>query len=231
MLLHKSGRFFLTEKNVFNTEFGLVNVREGKVISSKGEEFTVTRPFFHDLWTKIRRGPQITHWKDLGFIVSITGVGSGWKIIEAGSGSGFSTCFFANIVGETGHVFSYEVNPKFLRLARENVKWCGMERRVTFKLKDVYTGGFEEEDVDLVFLDLPEPWRCFEHAWNALKPAGYLVCYLPTIEQVVKCLHQKFTVPEVYEVLHREWKVSPTRPKNTGLTHTAFIVKMRKMEG
>ncbi len=230
LLIHKSGKTFITDKSTFNTEFGLIEVKEGAVKSSKGEPFTVTKPFFYDLWQRVKRGPQITHWKDLGLVTAITGIGPGWHIVEAGSGTGFSTCFFANIVGEDGHVYSYEKNPRFLRLAQENVKQCGLENRVTFKLRDVYEGGFDEKNVDMVFLDLAEPWLAFEHAWNALKPGGFLIIYVPTVEQLLKCKSEGFTEPEIFEVIVREWKHSPTRPKNTGLLHTAFIIKMRKME-
>ena len=232
LLIHaRSGRTYITDREMFNTEYGLVRVKVGEQISSTGEKFLVTDPFFVDLWRRIRRGPQITHWKDLGLVSVLTGVGPGWRIVEAGSGSGFSTCFFAHIVGPSGHVYSYESNPRHMRIARENVAHCGYLDRVTFVDKDI-SKGIDQRDVDLVFLDLPEPWLVFEHALKALKPGGFLVCYVPSTDQVRRCIDaisDGFTPFGVYETFVRTWKTSPAlRPENTGILHTAFVLVTRK---
>lgn len=232
LLIHlRTGRTYLTDRERFNTEYGLVPVEDGEQTSSTGEKFLVTDPSFVDLWRRIRRGPQITHWKDLGLILVLTGLGPGWKVVEAGSGSGFSTCFFAHVVGPSGHVYSYESNPRHMRIARENVERCGYSDRVTFLDRDI-SEGIEQEGVDLVFLDLPEPWLTFEHALTALKPGGFLACYVPSTDQVRKCVDSVpsgFTPFSVYETIVRAWKTSPAlRPENTGILHTAFVLITRK---
>ncbi len=232
LLIHaRTGKTYITERQSFNTEFGLVRVEDGEQRSSTGEPFLVTDPWFVDMWHRIRRGPQITHWKDLGLLAALTGLGPGWRVVEAGSGSGFATCFFAHIVGPSGHVYSYEKNPRFLRIARENAERCGLSN-VTFHDRPVEEG-ITEKDVHLVFLDLPEPWHAFHHAAAALRPAGFLALYLPSVEQVkmaVEALPDAFAPFSVHEVIYRRWKAGDvTRPENTGLLHTAFLLITRKV--
>lgn len=232
LLIHRpTGKRYLAKSLPHNTEYGLVR-EGGRTESSTGEPFTVTEPRFVDLWLKIRRGPQWTHPKDLSLIVGLTGVGPGWRVVDAGTGSGFAASFFAYHVRPDGHVYSYDVRPQNLRIGRENAELFGLSDYITFKEGSVYEG-IEERDVDLVFLDLPEPWWAFEHAAEALKVGGFLVLYLPTVDQVLtakKELTDEFTPFEVYEVLLRKWKNTDIlRPENTGLLHTAFILISRRV--
>lgn len=230
LLIHRrSGKRYIATSLPFNTEYGLIK-GEGRTESSTGESFTVTEPRFVDLWLRLKRGPQWTHPKDLSILLGLTGLGPGWRVVDAGTGSGFAASFFAYHVRPDGHVFSYDVRPQNLRIGRENAELFGLQDYIAFKEGSVYDG-IEEEDVDLVFLDLPEPWKAFKHAANALKLGGFLVLYLPTVDQVLRAkaeLPDDFTPFEVYEVILRRWKNTDVlRPENTGLLHTAFILISR----
>ena len=234
LLLHRSGKTYVVkDKPVFNTEYGLVEVKEGLQKSSTGEEFLITEPFFRDLWFRIKRGPQIAHWKDLGLITSLVGIGAGWKILEIGGGSGFSTFYWSNLVGKSGKVVSYEKNPKHYKLLLQNLELIHADNIVLYP-DDPKESGIEERDFDMVFLDVPEPWELLEVVRPVLRPGGFLVSYLPTIEQVKKLeesLGDVFTFPEVHEVIHREWKLGGrTRPLSSGILHTAFIVITRRLK-
>ena len=234
LLIHRSGKTYLApDRATFNTEYGLVELKEGVVESSTGEKFLITRPWFVDRWMRIRRGPQISHWKDLGLLVSLTGLGSGWKVLEVGTGSGFSTLFFANIVGEKGLVVSYEKNPRHWRIAEENIS------KFSFSNIKLFKGDIKEnppeDSFDLAFLDIPDPWSVLSIVREHLLPGGFLSSYLPTVEQVHKLesslLEEGFSEPTVHEVLYREWKLGGrTRPLSSGILHTAFLVLSRKME-
>jgi tRNA (adenine57-N1/adenine58-N1)-methyltransferase len=232
LLIHRpTGKRYLAKELPYNTDLGKVD-GSGRVESSKGEPFTVVEPRFVDLWLKMKRGPQWAHPKDLSIVVGLTGLGPGWRVVDAGTGSGFAANFFAYHVRPDGHVYSYDCRENHLRIGKENAELFGLSDYITFKHASVYEG-IEEKDVDLVFLDLPEPWRAFEHAAAALKPGGFLVLYLPTVDQVLtakKELTDDFTPFEVYEVLLRRWKNTDIlRPENTGLLHTAFILISRRV--
>ena len=45
------------------------------------------------------------------------------------------------------------------------------------------TEGIDEQDLDRILLDLPEPWNVVPLAARALRPGGILLAYLPTINQ------------------------------------------------
>ncbi len=231
MIHRPSGKRYISKSLPHNTEYGLVR-EEGRTVSSTGEPFTVTEPRFVDLWLKVRRGPQWTHPKDLSIILGLTGIGPGWRVVDAGTGSGFAANFFAYHVRPDGHVYSYDVRPQNLRIGRENAELFGLSDHITFKDGSVYES-IDERGVDLVFLDLPEPWRAFGNAAKALRTGGFLVLYLPTIDQVLRAREERtndFTPFEVYEVLLRKWKNTDIlRPENTGLLHTAFIMISRKI--
>ena len=231
LINRKNGRRYVSPSLPYNTEYGIVR-RTGRVESSTGEPFTVAEPRFADLWLKLKRGPQWAHPKDMSMVVGLTGVGQGWRVVDAGAGSGFAANFFAYYVRPKGHVYSYDVRHNNLHIARENAELLGLQDYISFKHGSVYDG-ICEKDLDLVFLDLPEPWRAYKHAADALKLGGFLVLYLPTVDQVVhakKELPEDFTPFEVYEVILRSWKNTDIlRPENVGLIHTAFILVSRRV--
>ena len=71
---------------------------------------------------KIQHGTQIVYPKDLGYIVSRTGIQNGHKIVEIGTGSGSLTTFVASIVKPRGHVHTFDVDSKFMAIAEKNIK-------------------------------------------------------------------------------------------------------------
>ncbi|AAL82020.1 tRNA methyltransferase [Pyrococcus furiosus DSM 3638] len=229
-------------KKDFHTDLGILKLEEivGKnygesIVSHKGYEFKILKPKIVDLIEKMKRGPQIVHPKDAALIVAYAGISPGDFIVEAGVGSGALTLFLANIIGPTGRIVSYEIREDFAKLAWENIKWAGFDDRVEIKIKDIYEG-IDEENVDHVILDLPQPERVVEHAAKALKPGGYLVAYLPCANQVIR-LHEKlaefrdvFLKPKTIDVVvfEQEVKKECIRPRTTILAHTGYITFARK---
>lgn len=181
----------------------------------------------------LKRGPAILLPKDFAAVVAFTGLGSGDKVIEAGSGSGWATLMLANIVGNTGRVYSYEKREEFLKIAKSNVEKLGFEN-VEFKTRDVVINGFEETNVDLAFLDFGGSQNAVKFAFNALKSKGWLCSYLPNVEQMrifnEKCTEAGFKVEKNITIEARKWLVREqgTRPENFGLVHTAFLCFARK---
>ncbi len=67
--------------------------------------------------------------------------------------------------------------PEFQHLAHKNLERLGLADRVEFKLRDIVEG-FDERNVDAVFLDLPNPQDYLLQVKEALKPGGLPWQYL-----------------------------------------------------
>jgi len=243
LLVHrKTGKkiLILNKEKDYNTEFGIIKkedlqkAKEGDIIKTHlGEEFIVLEERFVDKIEKIRRGPQITHPKDIGMIISYTGLSSGWRVVELGTGTGMLTVYLANVVKPDGHVYSYEIREDFLKIAEENLKFLGLENYVTLKLKDCREG-IDEKEVDLVISDFRDPWNALEHIYNALRIGGFYVALFPNILQVYELIEKAcnyFKLEKIFTVHLIEWvyKKSVLRPKNMQLYHTEFIIIFRKI--
>lgn len=195
-------------------------------------EYTLLKPRFVDIFMNIRRGPQIITLKDAALICSLTGLSSGDKIVEAGTGSGALTIFLANHVQPKGKIFAYEVREDFLKLSQDNVEFAGLSKYVSFKNKDIYKG-IEEKEVDLVVADVPEPWRITKFAEKALVPGGCMVCYVPTMNQLIALANADWS--GFFEVFALESQIrymnmvpKAVRPATKGLTHTGYLCFARK---
>jgi len=186
-----------------------------------------------DVLKKLARGPQIITLKDAAIISAFTGMSPGDLVVDAGSGSGFLAIYMGNLVRPEGKVVSYERRPDFAKLAKGNVKKAGLEGYVTIKEKDIYEG-IDEHDVDVITLDLPEPWNAVEHSRRALKDRGFLVSYVPTVEQVRRfasqCEKSGLKHVKTVECCVREMVLHErgTRPQIKGIMHTGYITFVRK---
>ena len=244
VLLDPRGKRYLVtiKEGEFHTDLGVINLSDlvgkefGVIINSHTDyPFRVLKPRIVDYVDKMKRGPQIIHPKDAAQIVAFAGISPGDIIIEAGVGSGALTLFLANIIGLNGKIIGYEIREDFAKLAWRNVEWAGFSDRVEIKLRNIYEG-IEEDNVDHIILDLPQPENVVEHAVQSLKPGGFLVAYTPCINQVdrfYKKLNEykkHFTKPKTIECLVREQEIKKEciRPRTTMLAHTGYITFVRK---
>ncbi len=232
------GEKFTTADGVFDLG-ELVGQLPGTIVRSHlGHPLVAVRPNPAD-WVlyAVKRQTQITYPKEMGYILVRAGVGPGSLVLETGSGSGASTLMFAMAVGDSGHVFSYERRPEFSALAQRNLERVGLRHRVTFKVRDI-AEGFDERDVDVVFLDVREPWLYLPQGLEALASGGSLVVLVPTTNQISETLRAMRGLPlvdvEVSELLLRHYKPNPDRlrPEDRMVAHTAFLIFARKsMQG
>jgi len=203
-----------------------------QVVSHLGSTFFLLPPALGSLLQETRRNTQIMYPKDIGFVLVNMGIGPGMHVIEAGTGSGAMTTALAWTVGETGHVYTYEVRSEFQNLARKNLDRLGLADRVTLQLKDIIDG-FEEIGVDALFLDLPNPYDYMSQVRQALKPGGFFGCILPTMNQVARLLPilhlNQFAFVDVCEIILRYYKSNPQRlrPTDRMVAHTGYLIFAR----
>ena len=238
VLVNRFGKKFYFRGSDVHTKFGVIRAediaksKDGDIIKSNtNEEFFIISPSFLDIYRKIKRSPQIIPLKDLAFIVSETGVNKESMVVEAGAGSGASACFFANLVKE---VITYDIREDFLEIAKENIEFLSL-KNITIKNKDIYNG-IDEGDVDLILLDLPEPWKAIDSGTKALKVGGFMVAYSPTIPQISDFAEEarkrnELLVLKIAEIAEREWeaKERKVRPKSQAIGHSGFMVFVRKV--
>jgi len=234
ILIDKKGNIHYWIKGDLHTQFGVVKEQDiektdGILKSNWDKEFLCFNASFIDQFNKLNRGPAVPHIKDIAYIITYTGINKDSKILDAGTGCGFLALFLANI---SDNVTSYESNKETLKIAEGNIKKLNL--KIKLKNKDIYQG-IEEKDLDLITLDLLEPWLVLPHAEKSLKHGAFLVSYLPNITQVQKLIEESkrynFYQDKILELIEREWIVNDkiVRPKNQIIGHTAFLVFLRKI--
>jgi tRNA (adenine57-N1/adenine58-N1)-methyltransferase len=196
-----------------------------------GARYLAVRPRLADLVLAMPRAAQVVYPKDLGALLLAADVFPGARVLEAGVGSG---ALSMALLRAGAHVVGYEVRDDFARRAARNVEDAlGPSVPYSIRAADVYEG-IEEEDLDRVVLDLPEPWRVVGNAARALVPGGLLACYLPTINQTAQLREAiaegPYVLAETFEVLQRSWHVEgrSVRPDHRMVAHTGFITVARR---
>ncbi len=207
------------------------------VTTNKGHYLLAVKPTMADFALEMPRIATVGYPKDMGAVLVYGDFFPGARVLEAGCGSGAMTMTLLRAVGPTGVIYSYDTRQDMIDRASSNVAAVITDHsNVCFKLGDVYQG-FDETDLDRIFLDLPEPWQVAPHAATALVPGGIFVSFLPTILQVHELVRElrllgTFEIIETMEVLIRNWVVRgrSVRPDHRMIGHTGFITTARKCE-
>lgn len=203
---------------------------------SSGENYLVLRPTYADLIPHLPRAAQVIYPKDTGPLLIWGDVYPGATVIEGGVGAGALTIALLRAIGPAGRLISYEIREDFAAAARRNVAtFFGEAPNWTLKLRDLYEG-FDEADVDRLFLDLPEPGRAMGVVARALRPGGVIISYVPTalqLKDTVEALQHSddFAEIESFETLMRHWQVKglSVRPVHRMVAHSAFIIIARRL--
>ncbi|MBW2989115.1 methyltransferase domain-containing protein [Candidatus Woesearchaeota archaeon] len=239
ILISEEGKMFYIKdiSKDFHCQFGLVKAKDlrkkagSEARTNTGKKLRVSEPSFIDCYKKIKRAPQIITRKDVGMIIAETGINKESKAVDAGAGSGALACFLANICKE---VTTYDVRKDFIKIVEGNKEFLNLGN-LKIKNKDIYKG-ISERDVDLVTLDVPEPWKAIGAVKKALKAGGFLVSYSPTIPQVMDFIgkvngDKGIMHLKTIEVIQREWEIDgrKVRPKTTQTVHTGFLSFCRKV--
>ncbi len=221
-------RGYLSHNDLIGKSWG------SRVVTHMGSPYVLLQPSLADILIETKRNTQIMYPKDIGFILVTMDIGPGKHVLEAGTGSGSFTTALAYSVGPQGRVTSYESRPEFQYLAQKNLDRLGLIDRVEFKLRDI-AQGFDEKNIDAVFLDLPNPQDYIQQAKGALKPGGYLGSILPTTNQVSLLLialrRANFAFIEVCEVILRYYQAVADRfrPTDRMVAHTGYLIFARSV--
>jgi tRNA (adenine57-N1/adenine58-N1)-methyltransferase catalytic subunit len=205
-----------------------------QIFTHLGKAYFLLQPSLSDVLRDLKRNTQIMYPKDIGFVLVTMGIGPGVHVVEAGTGSGALTIAMAWAVGETGRVTSYDQRLEMQNLARKNLERLGFLERVTLKQRDI-AEGFDEQNVDALFLDVPNPYDYLLQARRALKPGGYFGTILPTVNQITRLLdafyQYDYAFVDVCEIMLRYYKTVAERfrPTDRMVAHTGYLAFARPM--
>lgn len=232
----------VTLEKKLHTHLGIIDISAtigleygSAVRTTEGKLIFLIEPTLHDFIMKSERRTQIVYPKDLGYIAARTGLKNGSKVLEIGTGSGALATFMAGIVKPEGHIYSYDVNPDFMEIARRNLEKAGMIEYVTMQQHDPHQG-VEVREADVAVVDLGDPWTVLDQVHEALKGSGAFVAICPTMNQIEKTATELkkagYADVDCVELLIRtmEAREGMTRPSMRMIGHTTYLVFARKVE-
>jgi tRNA (adenine57-N1/adenine58-N1)-methyltransferase catalytic subunit len=247
LLIDQRGKrhlIFLRKSETFHSDRGwishdaVIGQPEGTwVRSSMGLRYVALRPTLAEFVLDMPRGAQVIYPKDLAMILFWADVYPGCRVLEAGMGSGALTLALLRAVGPDGRVITFEQREEFARRALANIHMrCGEVTNLTVRLGAVEDGVGDEEPVDRVVLDLPEPWKLAPAMARVLRPGGIFMSYVPTIIQAQQTAEslgrdRHWALVETFETLFRPWNIEgqSVRPFHRMVAHTGFITVARRV--
>ncbi len=241
MILDERGKkYVLKLGEEFQSDLGIIkadvldNAEVGDEVKSHLDHtFKIMKPNINDFIDIMDRRCSILLKKDIGLVLAHTGLGAGSKVVDAGTGAGAIALNFGNVVGSEGHVYTYEIREDFAEVAKKNIGNFGIEN-VTVKNQNI-KDGIDEDNLDLVFLDLPKPFEIFEEVWDSLNVGGWLAVYAPYIDQAKLSYRVAnklgFYDIEIIELLERglEIRQQGVRPKTRMVGHSGYLLFARKL--
>jgi tRNA (adenine57-N1/adenine58-N1)-methyltransferase len=232
----------VTLEKKLHTHLGIIDISAtigleygAAVRTTEGKLIFLIEPTLHDFIMKSERRTQIVYPKDLGYIAARTGLKNGSKVLEIGTGSGALATFMAGIVKPEGHIYTYDVNPDFMQIARRNLEKAGMIEYVTMNQHDPHQG-VDVREADVAVVDLGDPWTVVDQVHESLKGSGAFVAICPTMNQIEKTATELkksgYADVDCVELLIRtmEAREGMTRPSMRMIGHTTYLVFARKVE-
>jgi len=233
----KIKEYFAMPEGELHTDLGVINLDElrtktfGDTISSHlGVEFIIQKPRAPDFFAHAKRSGAPMMPKDIGVIISNTGLCSSDCVLDAGTGSGILAIYLGMIAKR---VVSYEIREEFFEIAMENIALTGLTN-IELRLGDIVEELQKlDEKFDVVTLDTIAAAEVVPHVPKVLYPGGFLAVYSPFFEQAkeIREAIAKTNCTEVRTLENIEREISfterGTRPSTARVGHTGFITIAR----
>ena len=232
----------ISKKESLHTHIGIIKHSDAigkeygsRLMTNKDKYVYLLAPTMYDYVMKIQHGTQIVYPKDIGYIIARAGLGDGQKVLEIGTGSGSLTSFVASVVKPRGHVYTFDVDENFMKIAEKNIKKANVSKYVTQHNLDLKTAKkMPLEEMDMAIIDLGDPWVVIPQVRQMLKGSGTMFAICPTMNQLEKLtislVENEFTDIESTEHIIRtiEAREGKTRHSFQGIGHTTYLCFARK---
>ncbi|MFC7139499.1 methyltransferase domain-containing protein [Halosimplex aquaticum] len=209
------------------------DVEPGEIVETHiGEPFKVRKLRGPDLFNHFERTGAPMMPRDIGLIVGHTGVSSADRVLDAGTGTGVLAAYLGRC-GAT--VTTYERDPEFAEVARENMELAGVADRVDVRTGDVTAQLGDLDRYDVVTLDTEDAATMVERTPNLLRDGGYVAVYSPFVEQTREAVSAAHDVGlsevETLETIQREMDFDDrgSRPSTAGVGHTGYLTFARRV--
>ncbi|MDL5361873.1 methyltransferase domain-containing protein [Halalkalicoccus sp. NIPERK01] len=235
ILLTHGDREYLRERGEeLQTDLGVVEIpedaRPGDVLETHlGEEFRVRRLRGPDLFNHFERTGAPMLPRDIGLVIGETGIASGDRVLDAGTGTGVLAAYAGRVGAE---VVTYERNPEFAEVARENMRLAGVDDRVDVRTGDLTDDLDDRSGFDVLTLDTEDAPAVAARADEVLVSGGFLAVYSPFVEatrEVVEAARGSLSDVRPVETIQRELDVDDrgTRPSTGPVGHSGYLVFAR----
>lgn len=236
LLVHGDREYLRKPGEELQTDLGVLTVPEtvepGQTLETHlGEEFTVRPLRGPDLFAHLERTGAPMMPKDIGQIVATTGIQSGDRVLDAGTGTGVLAAYLGRL---GAHVTTYEQNPDFADVARTNMDLAGVTETVEVRTGDVTDHLDDLTGFDVVTLDTADAPTVTARAPDLLVPGGFLAVYSPFVEDSRETAEAAREVGlanvETVETIQRrmDFDERGSRPTTAGVGHTAYLTFARK---
>nr|WP_160062246.1 methyltransferase domain-containing protein [Natronorubrum halalkaliphilum] len=239
MLVRGDREYLIPPGGEQGTDLGVLEVPEdvqpGDTIETHlGDAFQVRRLRGPDLFHQFERTGAPMVPRDIGLVIGETGIARGDRVLDTGTGTGVLA---ASMARAGASVVTYERDPEFAEVARENMALGGVSDAV-----DVRTGDLTEEletleasSFDVLTLDTGDAASIVGHAPELLVEGGFLAVYSPFIEstrEVVETAHEAdLSNVRTRETIQREMQFDDrgSRPSTAPVGHTGYLTIARNV--
>jgi len=250
LFVHEDREYLLSPGDRLETDLGILevptDVTPGDIVETHlGTAFRVRKLRGPDLFHHLERTGAPMMPRDVGLVVGHTGLGSDDRVLDAGTGTGVLAAYLGRLGAD---VLTYERDPDFAEIARENMQTAGVADRVEVRTGDVcedladLTADIPGEKpeanggprgFDVLTLDTEDAPTVVERAPDLLVPGGFVAVYSPFVEatrEVVETAREAGLADvEAIETIQRVLDIDErgSRPSTAGVGHTGYLTFAR----
>ena len=235
LFVHEDREYLLAPGETLESDLGILEVPDdvapGDTVETHlGTAFTARKLRGPDLFNHLERTGAPMMPRDIGLIVGHAGISAADRVLDAGTGTGVLAAYLGRMGAD---VVTYEQDPEFADVARENMALAGVSDRVDVRTGDVTDSLADLGGFDVVTLDTADAASVVASAPDLLVDGGFVAVYSPFVEQtreaVTAARDVGLTGIETLETIQREMDFDDrgSRPSTAGVGHTGYLTFAR----